>query len=453
MNNQTAYWIWIQQLVGYSNNKINSILEKFTFAEDFYRSSLEDKLSCGCFSKRDIYTLENPSLGAAESIIKRCRDCGIDIIALGDRAYPKRLAEIDSPPILLYVKGDPAVLSDDLTVGIVGTRSATMKGKEMSFGFGCDLGQNGAVVISGGAVGIDYYAHKGALQSNGKTVCVLGCGHEYDYLSNLNDMKKQILKKGAVISEYPPDYPTSRFTFPKRNRIISGLSRGVLVVEAGEKSGSLITANTAFSQKRNVFIINKGELFKLPEGGRILMMRGAVSVSSAKDILDFYKGNYPLKKKETPDKNNPGVKKAAITAESMEKLVHTVEIGKILNHKVPDAGGSVMVKKESGVIGKEALTENIKDRKPKNKLLKSEEKKTANEKRVILPCDDSDEFKSLSDEAKTVLRAFDKPEVQLEHLVVVTDLSVKEINAALFELEISGFVRSTDERSYELLRS
>ena len=188
---------------------------------------------------------------------------------------------------------------------MVGTRDATISGKKIAFSLSYQLARAGTIVISGGARGIDTAAHKGALQAQGKTVCVLGCGLDYPYLMENAGLRDWIAESGAVISEYPPDMPGSKAAFPIRNRIISGLSCGVLVVEAAAKSGSLITADLALEQGRDVFAVPCGIDNPVSRGVNTLIKNGAVPVSSAAELLEQYLDRFPgkirMSGRENPD--------------------------------------------------------------------------------------------------------------------------------------------------------
>ncbi len=171
----------------------------------------------------------------------------------------------------------------------MGTRNATEYGKQMSYEMSAQLSQKGAVVVSGGAIGVDTAAHQGAIGAGGKTLAILGCGINFPYLTENEPLRNKISKNGALISEYPPDFPASRPNFPIRNRIISGLSLGTVVIDAGEKSGSLITANLANDQNRNVFVIPVDMRSPVSKGTVSLIRDGAKVITCADDILNEYK--------------------------------------------------------------------------------------------------------------------------------------------------------------------
>ncbi len=298
MNNQTIFWVWLQQALGYASNDLKKIVSKYSFAEDYYSEDEDVRLAAADFKNSVKLRLADTSLSRAQAIIRSCEKCGIQIIAYGDEAYPTLLKDIEDPPAVLYVKGQAAVLKTPLCIGMVGTRKAGPAGSEMAYELASDLAAVGVCVVSGGAVGIDIQAHKGALRSNGTTVCVLGCGHEAAYLKSHDCIKQLIAENGAVVSEYPPDLHPTKYTFPIRNRIISGLSSGVVVVEAGEKSGSLITVDYAIKQGRDVFAVPGAFDNPYAKGTNRLIKEGAAAVSSAHDILDAYGGAEEIRRKK-----------------------------------------------------------------------------------------------------------------------------------------------------------
>ncbi len=224
-------------------------------------------------------------LDRADEEIKKAEAMGVRILTLYDEAYPETLRTIYDPPALLYVQG---VFSDwqKPVVAIVGSRAASLYGQKMAREIASNLARAGVVVISGLALGIDSAAHEGALDGGGETLAVLGGGLRKIYPQENKKMSEEILKKGALISEYPVDMAPLPAYFPIRNRIISGLSRGVLVVEAAEKSGALITVDAALEQGRDVFAIPGNADSKRSAGTNRLIKEGAKLVLNANDILE-----------------------------------------------------------------------------------------------------------------------------------------------------------------------
>jgi DNA processing protein len=208
-------------------------------------------------------------------------------ISINDENYPKLLKEIKDPPKILYLRGE--ILFDDSFFAVVGTRRFSPYGKQVTLEIAGDLAEAGLTIVSGLAPGIDTFSHQAALERKKRTIAVLGTGLDEKSIypkTNLKLARKILETGGCLISEYPPETPGSKFTFPQRNRIISGLSLGVLVVEAKQKSGALITAQYAFEQKRKVFAI-PGPIYSLnSKGCHYLIKKGAKLVEKANDILE-----------------------------------------------------------------------------------------------------------------------------------------------------------------------
>lgn len=307
----TVYWIWLQQALKPGSSKVKIINHFYKNIKDFYYGKEREWRLCGCFTNKEISALCDSSLEEAEKTFRLSQNLGYKIICICDEEYPNLLRHIDNPPALLYVKGDISFLNSVKSIGIVGTRKASEYGLAMAHDLSHDLALNNVAVISGGALGIDSAAHQGALDAGGKTVAVLGCGINYPYLLGNLKLRNEISNSGAVISEYPPNFPSKPFTFPIRNRIISGISSGIVVIEAGKKSGSLITANLANNQNRDVFVVPVNEESKNSEGSFSLIEDGAMVVASVQDILSEYNNNVNIKKeKSTNLENKPNIQKS-----------------------------------------------------------------------------------------------------------------------------------------------
>lgn len=288
MTNSAKYDIWLTLALGYSGPKPKAIHQLYDSIEEFYRGGEAEWRLSGVLTPKDIQTLSSTPLTKALEVIARCNALGITILSFDDPDYPQRLMELPDPPAVLYLRGRLPDLSDKLTIAVVGTRNATAYGKMTSHVIAGSLAKVGVVIVSGGAVGIDSLAHTAALEAGGLTVCVLGCGINFPYLTANRKLRDDIALRGAVMSEYPPDYPPGKFTFPERNRIIAGLSDGVLVVEAGVKSGSLITARLAAEQGRDVFAVMGNITSPYSQGTNALIKDGAVPVTDYTDITGYY---------------------------------------------------------------------------------------------------------------------------------------------------------------------
>ncbi len=300
---KTVYWIWFQQCIRRGSNKIRAIRLIYNDIEKFYKAGEKEWRLCGCFTNREIENLKTTSLDSAEKIFYESKSKNYDVLDIDNPRYPKLLKFIPDPPSVIYVDGDIDIVDNTLCISVVGTRDATEYGIVNAAEISRDLAKSGVTVISGGAMGIDTAAHEGALKAGGKTIAVLGCGINYNYLMQNFGLRKRIAKNGALVSEFPPNYPPSPHTFPIRNRIISGLSLGTVVIEAGMRSGSLVTANHANNQNRDVFVLPVEESNKNSGGSLALIRDGAYIIRNADDVLKEYKNRLLTKNFHTENKN------------------------------------------------------------------------------------------------------------------------------------------------------
>lgn len=243
-------------------------------------------------SEKERSRLSRRTLEGAKAILARCAREGITILSLTDFDYPAQLAQIYDPPLVLYVRGTLPDLNTLPAVAIVGQRKATPYGLLIAEKLGAQLSRAGVCVVSGMAAGVDAAGHRGALLGGTPTVAVFGCAIDQCYPPANRGLLQEILAHGAAISEYPPGREMRNYYFPRRNRIISGLSLGVVVAEAPMKSGSLITANLALEQGRDVFAVPQSVDAPAGAGCNELIAGGAKLVRSAEDILEEYRAFY-----------------------------------------------------------------------------------------------------------------------------------------------------------------
>ncbi len=221
-----------------------------------------------------------------EESASRLEEQRIGLLSIRDESYPDSLRSIHEPPVVLFYRGNPDLL-EPCRVAIVGTRRASEEGKEIARDLARGLTRRNVVVVSGLAAGIDSAAHRGALDGEATTVAVLGNGLQQVYPARNRDLQNRMADEALVLSEYPPDQDPSRHTFPERNRIISGLSSAVLVVQAGERSGSLITADFALEQGRDVYAVPGNVNSNLHDGCHLLLKQGAGLVEEVEDLIDY----------------------------------------------------------------------------------------------------------------------------------------------------------------------
>ncbi len=308
------YYIWLQLCVGAGSKSVSKMLEKSLTPRDIYETDYEKLKQFKVFSKGELERIDKSKLHEAEKIIEYCKREDIGIITFSDGAFPNVLKEIYNPPMVLYVKGEFPNFDNTPVISVVGPRNVSDFGKRAAYSLGYRLSKAGFTVVSGGAVGSDTYAHIGALKSGGKTVLVMACGFGVSYLEENRALRNNIVNHGCLVSEYPPLTPVTKYTFPVRNRLISALSLGTVVIEAGTRSGALITANHALEQGRDVFVIPGSPEAKEYKGSNALLRDGARPLLDASDIFGEYISLFPDKidiekayKKEpkavTPQKN------------------------------------------------------------------------------------------------------------------------------------------------------
>jgi len=283
--------LWFGSIPGVGLNTMQSLMDEFGTLEDIYCADRERLIRVKGLSEAKIENiLSEDNRKKAERHYKWLKERKLQYYSYFEEKYPQRLRTLYKPPKHIYVKGGFPDLSRK-TIGIVGARNCTYYGRDMARMFGYRLARAGMNVISGMAKGIDGWAHQGALESGGKTYAVLGSGVEVCYPPIHERLYESIGKNGGVLSELPPLMKAQKQFFPLRNRIISGLSDGLLVVEAKRESGSLITANAALEQGRDVFVIPGRIGDVLSEGCNRLICQGAIPVLSPNDILEYYKIN------------------------------------------------------------------------------------------------------------------------------------------------------------------
>ena len=293
MRDNDIYGVWLQQALGEGSRKVPLLLEYFGSCKAVYEADEQEIRLSGILWPKELPRFFDTSLDMAIEIVEACDRLGYRIITPDDESYPDRLRNIPDYPAALYISGTFPDIDDEVCIAMVGTRRASRYGYDTATAIAKDLAACGAVVISGCARGIDTAAHQGALLSGGKTLAVLGCGINTRYNMENEGLRHVIATSGALISEYPPGSPPLSFHFPIRNRIISALSLGVVVVEAGAKSGSLITANLALEQGKDIFSV-PGELSSYQaKGTNRLIFDGAKPIESAADVLDEYITKYP----------------------------------------------------------------------------------------------------------------------------------------------------------------
>ena len=285
---ENLYWVWLGEILGAGSRHLTKLIDFFGSAFDIYNSTEEELVRSECVNDNLAHKLSDKSLQRAYKIIDYCALNNIGILSFSSENYPERLKLLQDPPAVLYYKGTLPDFDSKVCIAVVGTRKMSEYGKRSAYKIAYELASAGAIVVSGMALGLDSVAASGVLMAEGKTVAVLGCGIDVIYPPQHTKLQRTIEERGLVITEYAPGTKPYGANFPIRNRIISGLSQGTLVVEADGKSGALLTAKSALLQGRGVFAL-PGNIDEInSEGTNSLIRDGATVVTCAEDILVNY---------------------------------------------------------------------------------------------------------------------------------------------------------------------
>ena len=409
---EKIYWIWLTKALGYGSRCANSLVSIINKPSELYGISRDELKEKNIFTDKEISNILNTPISIAEKIYNDCSKIGCRVLTPDDLEYPDRLRNISIMPLVLYIKGSLKGIDDTQAIAMIGTRNATEYGARISLELGRNLGDAGFTVISGMANGIDSFSIKGALRSSGNVIAVLGCGIDYDYPYKSEKAKKIIAKRGAVISEYPPGTAPSPQHFPIRNRLMSALSLGVLVVEAGEKSGTLITVGHALTQGKDVFAIPNDIFAPQGKGTLRLIKEGAIVVTEVKDIIlqyPFYRDKIKAALEKSLDRK---------PLESSQTIVENLSENHINNNE----------------------NENIKDNidKSNNKGISSQYPLNSKEHTIEQKKNNAPDY--LTDNQILVFRTLGKEPLTADEILEKTGLSMYELLSTITELEIFGVI-------------
>ncbi len=296
------YWVWLSQILGPGNQDVEYILSKCDSPKELYNFGQTHGFhNIKFLSHQMIEKANRISLDVAKDVVKNCKRNKFEIITIKNHQYPDKLRNIYSSPMVLYISGniDNLKLENTLSIAIVGARDCSEYARDVAAMFSDRLSLSGVTIVSGMAIGVDSVALERAVENGGKVVSVLGCGLDIDYPLKNAELREKIANfdGGCVVSEYPPGTKPFASNFPVRNRIMAGLSDGVLVVEAGDRSGSLVTARIALDQGKDVYGVPNHIFFKNNLGVMNLLKEGAVIVTEPDDILNQYRWQYKLTNK------------------------------------------------------------------------------------------------------------------------------------------------------------
>ena len=394
------YWVWLHERKGLPIRIKHLLLDHFGTPEALYFAELADYLHVEGMTPKLAQPLLDKSCDGADRILGDCDRMGLRILTFQDADYPVRLRNIFEPPCLLYVRGRLPAVDEEAAVAIVGTRGATPYGLETTGTLSFSLARQGALIVSGGAKGIDSAAHEGALRAGARTVAVLGSGVDVVYPAGNERLFRDIEAAGALLSEYPPGTKALGAHFPVRNRIISGLCLATVVVEAPERSGALITARTALEQGRDVFAV-PGPI-NAPESrgcNRLIANGEAALAADASDILWEYEARFPHKLRRAH-----------------------VQLPRQLGYRAQQE--SEQRKKE------------VQPAQPQDSALP----------RLDLRSDDH----SLTDDQIHILRVLRGGEMQVDDLIEATALPTRRVLSALTMLEIESYVLQSAGKHFSL---
>lgn len=309
------YWAWLSAMVDIRPITRYKLLGAFGDPEALFLADERSILEKVCLTDGEKKIVFDKNLSAAGKILERCHEDGITILTINDAAYPARLSNIYDPPVLLYIKGRFPAMDEHAAIGVVGTRRATPYGIKMARKISYELASGGALVVTGLAAGVDSAAAEGALRAGGSCVGVLGCAIDDVFPANNSLLYNDVSAVGALVSEYPPGTPIYSKSFPERNRIISGLSVGVVIIEAPARSGALITASRALEQGREVFAVPGNADAPNSEGSNSLIRDGATLVTKGWDVVSEFTQRFPdklsppdkVREMQTPDEEAPAV--------------------------------------------------------------------------------------------------------------------------------------------------
>ncbi len=280
-------WVWLSLKCGAGSSEMMNLIERIGSAEKIYESGFEDYMSAG-ISERLACLLCEKDMEQASKVMYYCERYRIGILCYDDEAYPKSLKSLPNPPAVLYWSGDLPDLNRRLCISVVGTRKMSEYGMRAAYKIAYETAAAGAVIISGMALGIDGVAACAAITAGGSTVAVLGCGIDIVYPKCHRKLEEIIKRHGAVITEFPPATEPHGYNFPIRNRIISGLGQGTVVIDADVGSGAMITAKSAILQGRDIYAVPANIDGENSSGTNALIRDGAVAVLCGRDIINNY---------------------------------------------------------------------------------------------------------------------------------------------------------------------
>jgi len=404
------YWLWLSTLHGIGPRTAKKLIDYFGSPKDIYFAREKHYAAAGISEKAELKALEDKNLDRASRIWRDCDELDIRLLTIQDAEYPQRLLNIYDPPTVLYIKGRLPVIDEEVVVAMVGTRGATPYGLRVTERLAYEVTKGGGLIVSGLAEGIDTVAILGALRAGGKPLAVLGTGIDVYYPPKNKLLQDDVAQTGALISEYPPGTLPARSNFPARNRIISGVSVGVTIIEAPAKSGALITASRAMEQGRDVFVVPGNIDSPACQGSNALLKENcALAVTSGRDILREYDAAYPQK-----------------LIANTEDLMTVSAAGQLKNPE--NTATAVPLSQES--------TEKVVDKTDELEYI-----------------DLKEQLENLSEDELSVVSVMSSREMHIDDIIDLSKCEPSRVLSALTALELKGYAVSGKGRRYSLIIS
>lgn len=350
-DNELKYWVTLVTDLRIGAKTLLKLNKRFKNLGEIFERSFDwmEKINLGNEAKKAIMEVVRSKKPEVE--LEKVKKLGLSVVTIKDKNYPKMLSEIPDPPALLYIKGEIKP-EDELAIGVVGSRKYTDYGARVTQDITRELAQNKLTIISGLALGIDAIAHKTALDHHTRTIGVLGCGLDKIYPSSNRYLAERILSgNGAIISEYPPGTPPLKHHFPVRNRIISGLSMGIVVIEAAQKSGTLLTAKSALDYNREVFAVPGSIYSSTSEGSHNLIKYGAKLITFGEDIikeLNLERKTHQVQaKKIIPDNKEEAI---VLKELNRDKPIHVDKLVKLTGFEISKLNATLIMMEMKGKV-------------------------------------------------------------------------------------------------------
>lgn len=416
------YWVWLSALTGLKPRKRFELLDAFGDPEKAYFADERLLRENVKLSDTERALVMNKSLDRAKQILDKCHEENITVLSCQDVSYPQRLKNIYDPPVVLYIKGRLPAMDEMAAIGVVGTRKATPYGIKMARKLAYEITKCGGLVVTGLAEGIDSAAAEGALRAGGACVGVLGCAID-DIFPKWNDvLYGDVELAGVLVSEYPPGEALSKKNFPERNRIISGLSLGVAIIEAPLRSGALITASLALEQGREVFVVPGNADAPNCVGSNELIRQGASLVSKGWELLSEFAPQFPGRLSE------PDAKKIAAPDFDAPE-----------NASFYEANRRDEAQKTAAEPGKGFAKLRV----------KTDRKSIDNDKKREY-IDLREQLSGLSERQLKIISALDEKSKHIDDIIEFTGFSAAEVLSELTILQIKGFVSQEKGKRFTL---